>query len=84
VRPDLPALLTTAEAAALCRVKPVTIRQWVNRGHLDYARDDQGEPLTNAAGLRLFEQLAVAAAEHKTRDHAGRDLTLLVRIGAHV
>jgi excisionase family DNA binding protein len=83
VRSDLPALLTTAEAAKLCRVQPVTIRQWVSRGHLDYLRDEQGQPVTNDAGLRLFEQMAVARAEHATRKHAHRDLSLLVRIGAH-
>lgn len=82
MHPDLPALLTTVEAAKLCRVKPGTVRQWVNRGHLDYARDDDGEPLTRD-GVRVFRQLDVARAEHATRDHAGRDLSLLVRIGAH-
>ncbi len=82
MHPDLPALLTTAEAAKLCRVKPVTIRLWVHRGHLDYARDAAGEPLTRD-GLRVFRQLDVARAEHATREHAGRDLSLLVRIGAH-
>lgn len=83
MRTDLPSLLTTAEAAALCRVRPVTIRQWVARGHLDYARGANGQPLTNDAGLQLFRQLDVARAEHKTRRHAHRDLQLLVRIGAH-
>lgn len=81
--PDIPPRLTTKEAAALCRVKPGTIRQWVHRGHLDYARGADGEPLTNDAGERLFDQLDVAKAEHKTRGHANRDLSLLVRIGVH-
>ena len=81
--PDIPPRLTTEEAAKLCRVQPVTIRQWVRRGHLDYVRGDDGEPLTNRQGLRLFDQMAVARAEHATRDHAHRDLPLLVRIGAH-
>ncbi len=83
MRSDLPALLTTEQAARLCRVKPGTIRQWVYRGHLDYARDADGEPLTNAEGVRLFDQMDVARAEHATRGRANRDLVLLMRIGAH-
>jgi excisionase family DNA binding protein len=83
VLPDVPARLTTEEAAKLCRVKPGTIRQWVYRGHLDYARGTDGEPLTNAEGFRLFDQMDVARAEHKTRGHAKRDLSLLMRVGAH-
>lgn len=82
MHPDLPALLTTAEAARLCRVKPGTIRLWVHRGHLAYAVDENGQPLLRD-GLRVFRQLDVVRAEHATRDHAGRDLSLLVRIGAH-
>lgn len=35
-------LLSTKEAAAFCRVEPVTIRQWVNRGHLEPARHAPG------------------------------------------
>lgn len=83
MRSDLPALLTTAQAAALCRVKPGTIRLWVHRRHLDYARDAAGDPLVDDDGLRLFRQLDVARAEHATRERANRDLHLLVRIGAH-
>lgn len=81
--PDLPPLLTTAQAAELCRVKPGTIRLWVHRGHLDYARDAAGQPLVDEHGVRVFDQAAVSRAEHATRRHAGRDLSLLVRIGAH-
>lgn len=81
--PDIPPLLTTEQAARLCRVKPVTIRQWVRRGHLDYARGADDEPLTNDQGVRVFNQMAVARAEHATRGHAHRDLPLLVRIGVH-
>lgn len=83
MHPDLPALITTARAAQLVRVKPGTVRQWVKRGHLDYARDPDGNPLVDEHGVRLFRQLDVARAEQATRQHAGRDLSLLVRIGAH-
>lgn len=30
--------MTVAEAAALCGVRPVTIRQWINRDHLEPRR----------------------------------------------
>ena len=81
--PDIPPRLTTKEAAKLCRVKPCTIRQWVHRGHLAYSRTPDGEIRTNDHGERLFDQLDVAKAEHATRRHAHRDLSLLMRVGIH-
>ena len=58
--------LTTAEAAALARRSPITIRQWTSR------RDAAGEPLLvpcdrDARGRLLFEPEAVLLAERKAR-----------------
>jgi hypothetical protein len=47
------------------RVKPVTVRQWIYRGHLPVAeRDDQGRP--------KVRPLDVARAEYATRALARR------------
>lgn len=63
---DLDALWTVEEAAIHARVKPGTIRQWVNRGHLPVAERVNGR-------LR-FNPLDVARAEFKTREHARREV----------
>jgi DNA-binding transcriptional MerR regulator len=65
---DSPAgvLMTTNEAARSCGVEPVTIRQWVVRGHLT--------PIGRQRGGRqlVFRQADVAEANRKTKDKAGR------------
>lgn len=61
---ELDALWTVEEAAEHAKVKPGTIRQWVNRGHLPVAERLNGR-------LR-FKPLDVARAEFKTREHARR------------
>lgn len=58
-------LLTTSDAAALCQVRPATIRKWVQRGLLT------ASGLTNH-GHPLYTQVDVAHAERSTRDRAGR------------
>lgn len=64
---DLEDRWDVAEAARRARVKPVTIRQWVFRGHLKpVERDAQGRP--------RFRPLDVARAEAKTRKHARRTI----------
>jgi len=66
---DVGVLMTTEEAAKLCQVQPVTIRQWVRRGHLTpVGREPGGRSL-------MFRQVDVAGAERKTRGRAGRDLS---------
>lgn len=66
-------LITTAQAAELCRVGPGTIRAWVYRGHLARAGLDE-------RGYNLYEPLAVARAERKLRAAARR--IILPRIAA--
>lgn len=58
-------LITTSQAATLARVRPVTIRQWVSRGHLPKAGLDE-------RGHNLFRALDVMAAEQKLRKPARR------------
>ena len=54
--------LTTPEAAALVGVKPVTIRQWRNRGWLvPQGLDERGYP--------VHSREAVRAAERRVRDN---------------
>jgi hypothetical protein len=65
--PDLDELWTVERAAEHACVKPVTIRQWVFRGHLIVAeRDRSGRP--------RFWPVDVARAEHATRQRARRTL----------
>lgn len=53
-------LITTAEAARLCRVSEATIRKWVQRQKLHPSgMDDKGR--------KVFRVLDVAKVEHSTR-----------------
>lgn len=55
-------MLTTAEAAQMVGVSPVTIRQWRNRGWLDkQGLDERGYP--------LHTREAVRAAERRVREN---------------
>nr|WTB31157.1 helix-turn-helix domain-containing protein [Streptomyces sp. NBC_00830] len=60
-------LLTAKEAAAMCGVKPVTVRQWIFRGlltHVDLGVGDKGR--------KLYHRIDVARAEKATRARAPR------------
>jgi transposase-like protein len=49
--------LTTAEAARLVRVRPVTIRQWRRRGWLTtQGLDEQNRPLHSPEAVRAAER----------------------------
>jgi hypothetical protein len=67
--PDDPAqrLLTTAEAALAAHVDEARIRDWARRGLI--------EPVTDAAGQPLYQELAVLTAEARTR-RAARERAL--------
>lgn len=56
-------LLTADEAAAMCGVKPTTIRQWVHQGRLSHV------PLPGK-GRKLYHRHDVARAEKATRKSA--------------
>lgn len=58
-------LLTATEAAAMCGVKPTTIRQWVYLGRLTHVHLGDGD-----RGLKLYHRLDVAKAEKATRARA--------------
>jgi excisionase family DNA binding protein len=62
---DLNKLLTVEEAAEHCGVQPVTVRQWVYRGHLESVA-------RGANGRLLFNVVDVARAERATRERARR------------
>ena len=59
-------LLDTPQAAELCHVGESTIRAWVCRGILPKAGVDE-------RGRSLFDPVALAKAEHKTRKRARRE-----------
>ena len=61
--PDM--MVTTREAAGLCRVKIDTVRKWVRRGHLEVAG-------LNEVGWPMYRVVDVAKAEYKTRERARR------------
>lgn len=65
-------LVPATLAAQVAGVKPGTIRQWRNRGHLDYARDIDGREFRDAEGHLLFDVIDVINAEYKTRERARR------------
>ena len=58
-------LVDTAQAAGLCHVGESTIRAWVSRGTLPKAGADE-------RGRSLFDPVALAKAEYKTRKRARR------------
>lgn len=76
-------LLSTAEAAKLAGVKPVTIRLWRARGWLDrQGLDERGYPLHSADAVRAAEKLVrghgIEASGVDPRQLRGRTAALLL------
>lgn len=65
-------LLTTKQAAHLAEVTPAAVRQWVTRGHLKVATNDDGEEIRDKRGRPFYWRIDVAKAEYKTRKAARR------------
>lgn len=65
-------LVNTDLAAQIAGVKPGTIRQWKNRGHLKVAVDTDGREFRDPKGRPLFDYLDVIEAEYKLRERARR------------
>jgi hypothetical protein len=59
-------------AARIVGVKPGTIRQWKNRGHIHIARDTDGTPFVDSQGRQVFDVVEVIEAEYKLRERARR------------
>jgi excisionase family DNA binding protein len=62
VRPD--GLITTDQAAQLCGVASVTVRQWIRRGHLPSVRRERGKILLNLIEVARTEQ-TMRARNHR-------------------
>jgi hypothetical protein len=66
-------MITTEQAAALCGVEPVTVRNWINRG---YRTPDGGRCRLPVAwrykGRIMLDPVEVQKAEYATRKRARR------------
>ena len=72
-------LITVEQAAELCGVKPVTIRNWSNRGY-GPKEDRRKLPVAKREnGLILLDPVEVAKADHATKGPARR---IVVRMAA--
>lgn len=70
-RPD--GLITVSQAAQLCGVKPVSVRNWTTRGYLTRTGETRKLPVARREGRTLLlDPVEVAKAEHATRERARR------------
>ena len=71
---EIPAsgLVNTDLAAQIAGVKPGTIRQWKNRGHLEVATDTDGREFRDPHNRPLFNFMDVIEVEYKLRERARR------------
>ncbi|TYK45181.1 hypothetical protein [Actinomadura decatromicini] len=65
-------LVNSDLAAQIAGVKPGTIRQWKNRGHLKVAKDTDGTEFRDPKGRPLFDFRDVIEVEYKLRERARR------------
>jgi phage terminase Nu1 subunit (DNA packaging protein) len=70
--PDLGALLSASEAAALAGVSVAAVCNWAARGILPVATDGTGQPVRDSRGRPRYRMLDVAKAERATARRARR------------
>lgn len=64
-------LLTIDQAAQLCGVQPVTVRNWANRGYGPKGARRR-LPVTREDGRLLVDPIELAKADHATKERARR------------
>ena len=72
-------LITVEQAAGLCGVKPVTVRNWANRGYGPKEARRRLPVAKRENGLLLLDPIEVAKADHATKGPARREV---IRIAA--
>lgn len=70
-------LITVEQAAELCGVKPVTVRNWANRGYGPKETRRRLPVAKRENGLILLDPVEVAKADHATRGPARRSVIRL-------
>ena len=64
-------MLTIEQAALLCGVKPVTVRNWANRGY-GPKESRRRLPVKREDGRLLVDPIELAKADHATKGPARR------------
>ena len=64
--------ITTEQAAELCGVKPVTVRNWILRGYTGLDGERHNLPAHRYKRRLLLDPVEVAKAEHATAERARR------------
>lgn len=72
VEPGPGGFITTEQAAALCGVKPVTVRNWILRGYTGTDGERHHLPACRYKRRLLLDPVEVAKAEHATAERARR------------
>lgn len=72
VEPGPGGFITTEQAAALCGVKPVTVRNWILRGYIGPDGERHYLPAHRYKRRLLLDPVDVARAEHATAERARR------------
>lgn len=66
------ALLTAAQVAMHCKVSVAAVTNWVRRGHLNAAVDDDGNELRDSRGKRMYRLVDAAKADAKMAERRER------------
>lgn len=72
IEPGPGGFITTEQAAALCGVEPVTVRNWVLRGYTGLDGERHKLPAHRYRRRIMLDPVEVAKAEHATAARARR------------